>query len=130
MGCLDRHDEKLYFNFRYARELRQKVFEISQRVLGEQDFDTVTVMNDLAILLWVSGDLNEARVLQEKVVRLCRLLRGDENIDTLTAMMNLADTLVSQRDQLSGLELQQRINEVAPRVWATGTTGVLRHNPP
>jgi hypothetical protein len=126
---LDREEEKLYTKYDYAREFRQKVVEVSQRVLGEEDFDTVIVMNDLAVLLWAYGDLAEAQALQEKVLRICRLLRGDEDADTLVAMKNLLDTLAQQGDQSRVTELRRTINEIEPRVRWKGPS-VLRPNPP
>ena len=124
---LDHHDTILYTDVGYARALRQKVLYVSQRVLGDQDLDTVIAMNDLAVLLWAYGDFPEARVLQERVLELSRLIRGEENVDTLTAMMNLRDTLVSQGDWPGAQALMDRINELGHR--ATGTR-VLRNNPP
>ena len=123
---LDRRDMTLYTDVVYARALRQKVFEISHRMLGEHDLDTLIVMNDLGVLLCAYGVYGEAQALEERVLEISRLIRGEAHVDTVTAMMNLLDTLNFQGDYVRARALQEKVSEIGHR--ATGM-GVLRHNP-
>ena len=99
-----------------ARELQEKVLEISRRILGEEHPDTLTSMNNLADTLRVQGDLNGARELHEKVLEIRRRILGEEHPDTLTSMNNLADTLRDQGDLNGARGLQEKVLEISRRI--------------
>ncbi len=125
---LGQRDDKLYTDFNYARALREKVLEISLRVLGEQDDNTVIAMNELAVLLFAYGHLAEAQAGHEKVLKLIRLTRGEEHRDTVVAMTNLAEALESPGgDPARAQALRSVIAEISPRAKGKG---ILRFNPP
>jgi tetratricopeptide (TPR) repeat protein len=82
-----------------ARELREKVLEISRRVLGEEHPDTLRSMNNLAESLSAQGDLNRARELQEKVLEIRRRILGEKHPDTSNSEWNLLMSLLKLGEQ-------------------------------
>ena len=72
-----------------ARELQEKVLNVSHRVLGPEHPLTWTAMSNLAATLCDQGELGAARELQEKVLNVSRRAFGAEHPRTLTAMNNV-----------------------------------------
>jgi TIR domain/Tetratricopeptide repeat len=84
-----------------ARSILEQQLDVSKRVLGEKDPDTLVAMNELAIAAYRQGDLGRARQLQEFVLQTRKDTLGEEDPITLVSMCNLAGTL-SELDDLPG----------------------------
>jgi tetratricopeptide (TPR) repeat protein len=99
-----------------ARKIRERVLEVSRRVLGEEHPDTLTSMNNLSHTLWFQGDLAGARQIQEQVLDVRRRVQGEEHPDTLTSMQSLAMTFWSQGDLPGAREIEEQVLNVRRRV--------------
>jgi Tetratricopeptide repeat len=69
-----------------ACELHEQTVAGFRRVLGEDHFNTLAAMGNLALARRVLGDFDSARNLQEQVLAACRRLFGDDHPDTLISM--------------------------------------------
>ncbi|PXF61671.1 MAG: hypothetical protein C4B59_02085 [Candidatus Methanogaster sp.] len=100
----------------HAEDLHRRQWEVRRRSLGEEHPDTVTSMNNLAMMLLAQGDLAEAREIQEQVLETSRQILGDEHPNTLTSMNNLALTLQAQGDLTGAQELQEDVLETSRQI--------------
>ncbi|KFG77601.1 hypothetical protein MANI_021620 [Metarhizium anisopliae] len=76
--------------FLSAFELREKIFEASQRTLGDEHPDTLDAMNNLANSYRDLGRRQEAMELEEKAFEASQRTLGDEHPDTRDALTNLS----------------------------------------
>jgi tetratricopeptide (TPR) repeat protein len=76
--------------YKKAERMLQKASDIRRRVLGEVNADTLTSMNNLALLYVKQGRYDVAEPLHRKARDISKLLFGDEHPDTLISMNNLA----------------------------------------
>jgi len=67
--------------------------QASREVLGDRHPDTLTSVNDLAMLLKAQGDLAGAEPLFREALQARREVLGDGHPDTLTSANNLARLL-------------------------------------
>jgi len=88
-----------------AREIQERVLEMTRRILGDEHPDTLASMNNLATTLKAQGDLAGAREIQERVLEMTQRILGDEHPDTLASMNNLALTLQAQGDLVGAREI-------------------------
>jgi len=73
-----------------AEPLLQEALRICQKVLGPEHPDTVTSLNDLAVLYWRMGEYEKARPLYQEALEICRKVFGPEHPHTATSLDNLA----------------------------------------
>jgi len=71
-------------------ELLQRALEIRRKELGDQDPETISLMNDLAAQLYNQGELAEGEPICRRLVELSAKSFGNEDERTLTAVNNLA----------------------------------------
>lgn len=90
----------------------ERALDIKKERLGEQDLDTLSVMNDLASTLQMHGDLFGALGHQEKVLEARKEALGEEHLDTLTSMHNLASTLRQMWQLQEARTIQERVLDV------------------
>jgi len=69
----------------------EKVFKIYKEVLGEKHPDTLTSLNNLALIYQDLGRLNEALPLSKQAYSLRLQVLGEKHRKTLTSLNNLAD---------------------------------------
>ena len=79
-----------------------------RRVLGEQHTDTLTVENDLALILTDGGEYTEAELLLNSVLERRREVLGTQHPDTLLSLASLGYLLTE-----SGALRQKRSNVTA-----------------
>ncbi|RDW65049.1 hypothetical protein BP6252_10700 [Coleophoma cylindrospora] len=91
-----------------AAVMRQEVFTMRQRDLGEDDPNTISAMNNLAITLIVQGQRAEAAKMFKEVLEKRQIL-GEHHTDTISSMSNLANIL---RDQGQYTEAEKMEKEV------------------
>ena len=70
--------------------------EAREKVLGREHLDTLTSMNNLALVLNSQGKYEEAEAMHRETVATREKVLGREHPDTLTSMSNLALVLNSQ----------------------------------
>lgn len=94
----------------------RRVLDLARDIFGKEHEETLTAVNDLALVLLAQGKLSEAEPLCRGNVELCRRVQGPENPKTLGAVHTLAQILRAQ-GKLSEAEALFRQNlEVARRV--------------
>jgi tetratricopeptide (TPR) repeat protein len=76
--------------FKQALPLAEEALRIRTEILGEKHPDTLTSLNNLAIIYQYLGRLSEALPLFEKCYRLRKEVLGEKHLLTLTSMNNLA----------------------------------------
>jgi Tetratricopeptide repeat len=75
-------------------ELQEKAkLEVTQRILGHENPDTLMTINNLGLSYRDLGRTMEAAELQEKELEARQSLLGHEHPDTLTAINNFASYL-------------------------------------
>ncbi|RDW92542.1 hypothetical protein BP5796_01936 [Coleophoma crateriformis] len=82
--------------FNEAGVLMAEVMEIDKKVLGNENPQTLTSMNDLAYLFFRQGKYDEAEPIYRQTLQLRAKVLGDEHPDTLGSRHNLALLLKSQ----------------------------------
>lgn len=78
-----------------AAILFRQVLEIQRRKLGDEDAETVMLMNDLAAAFQNQGKYGEAEKLSRQTLEIRRRVLGDDDPLTLMSMNNLAMSLLS-----------------------------------
>jgi Tetratricopeptide repeat len=79
-----------------SEKLESLSLKIRETVLGKEHPDTLTSMNNLALVLWNQDRLEETSRLEIRVLETRMKLLGSAHPDTLTSMVNLAYTRKSQ----------------------------------
>ena len=79
--------------FKEAEKLERETLEISRRVLGPTDLNTLGLMNNLGSTLDYEGRYAEAEKLQRELFEIQRRVLGPEHRDTMGSMNNIAYTL-------------------------------------
>jgi tetratricopeptide (TPR) repeat protein len=106
------HDNGLYDS---AEPLCSYAMEIRERILGPEHPDTLTSVNNLALLLYVKGDHAGAEPLNRRAhVARTRTL-GPEHPDTLTSLSSMASLLSAIGDVAGAEPLYRRVLEVRER---------------
>jgi hypothetical protein len=91
-----------------AAKMQKEVLGKGKRILGEEQPDAITAMNNLAITLQQQGQLDKAAEMQRDVLEKRKRSLGEEHPDTITAMNNLAITL-QQQGQLDKAAKMQKV---------------------
>ena len=82
--------------YEVASKLRAAALAIQQEFLGNEDLETLTNMNNLALVLNRQGKYKQAEEMHREVLRLRKTVSGEEHPGTLTSMNNLALVLHDQ----------------------------------
>ena len=90
-----------------AEAMLRRCLEIRRRVLGEENFNTLQTMGNLANTLEDMGRLDEAEEMLKQSLKIRRQAVRDEHPDTLWTMMDLARVL-STKGQLDEAEAMLR----------------------
>jgi CHAT domain-containing protein/uncharacterized protein YqgQ len=76
--------------FQIALPFAEKAWNLRKKILGEKHPETITRLNNLALIHRELGHLTEALPLSEKGYRLSKELLGEKHPDTLSSLNNLA----------------------------------------
>ncbi|RYP11797.1 hypothetical protein DL767_010722 [Monosporascus sp. MG133] len=76
-----------------AEQMHRQELQLSQAVLGREHPDTLTSMNNLALVLNSQGKYDEAEQMHRQALALREAVLGRKHPSTLTNMNNLAKTL-------------------------------------
>ncbi|KAK2005502.1 TPR-like protein [Colletotrichum eremochloae] len=103
-----------------AEQMHRQTLELKEKVLGPENPDTLSSMNNLALVLDSQGKYEEAEQMHRQTLELREKVLGPENPDTLASMNNLALVLDSQgkyeeAEQMhrQTLELREKCLEVS-----------------
>ncbi|KAL0930635.1 TPR domain protein (kinesin light chain) [Colletotrichum truncatum] len=80
-------------SYEVARRRLTWAVEIRQKALGAAHYDTLTSINDLAMILQQQGKYKEAEKMHRHVLNSRKKLLGEKNSATLISLTNLAITL-------------------------------------
>jgi hypothetical protein len=94
--------------------MHREVVEAKERVLGKENPDTLTSMNDFASVLRDQGKYPEAEQMYREVMEVKERVLGKEQPSTLTSTNNLASVLSDQgkyreAEQMHREELEVRV---------------------
>ncbi|KAK4652643.1 hypothetical protein QC762_0075260 [Podospora pseudocomata] len=97
--------------YKEAEQMHRQELQLREKVLGKEHPDTLTSMDNLAIVLDSQGKYEEAERMHRQALQLREKVLGKEHPDTLTSMDNLALVLHSQgkyeeAEQMHRQELQ------------------------
>jgi tetratricopeptide (TPR) repeat protein len=98
-----------------SESLVRQALAVSERVLGPEHPDTLTSVNNLAVLLASKGDYTAAEPLHRRVLTARERVLGPEHPDTLQSMNNLAVTLFEQGKFADAEPLLRRAVAVSER---------------
>jgi tetratricopeptide (TPR) repeat protein len=73
-----------------AAPLLQEALKILQKVLGPENPDTLTGLNNLALLYWAMGEYGKAEPLYQEALRIRKKVLGSEHANTATSLNDLA----------------------------------------
>ncbi|KAF7371404.1 Nephrocystin-3 protein [Mycena sanguinolenta] len=99
-----------------AKELGITEVENQRRLHGDDSFNTLTAMNNLADTYHRLGQFEEAKKLQVDVLEKRRRLLGEDDLDTVQSMHNLAATYHSLGRYEDAEELQVDVLEKRRRL--------------
>ncbi len=91
-----------------ARPLLERALAIREKALGPEHPDTVTSLNNFALMLRDQGDLAGARPLVERALAIREKALGPEHPDTATSLNNFALLLQAQGDLAGARPLLER----------------------
>ncbi len=102
----------------------EKALDLRRQTVGERDLETLTAMDDLAMIYSENGRLADAEKLTRDVLDARRTIQGPEHADTLLTMAILADTLESEgqleeAEPLARETLNLRIRVLGPEDFET-----------
>lgn len=101
--------ERLYGSGLYADAQKEasRQLKTCQRILGEDDLDTLRASGDFGVLLQAQGNFSDAEKSLREVMEKSRIVFGDEHPITAAAECNLA-VLLSDRGQFADAEKHVR----------------------
>lgn len=99
-----------------SQSLYERALEIRRRALGPEHPDTLTSMNNLALVLWKELRYPEAERLDRETIEIRRRVLGPEHPDTLKSMSNLALVLQDEGHYAEAEKLDRERLDVERRV--------------
>ncbi|KAF4465147.1 hypothetical protein FALBO_8007 [Fusarium albosuccineum] len=107
-----------YFQARYtdAERVQRKAVSIRTELLGDEDLDTLSIMNHLAISMHNQDRLKEAEELTVRVLETLKRIHGEEHLKSLQAMNNYAVYMSEQGREAEAEELCIRVLEARKRL--------------
>ncbi len=102
--------------YKTARSHLERALEIRRRELGNDHRDTLTSINDLAVLHKFQGDYKEAEVLYLEALDGRSRMMGEAHPDTLVTMHNLGNLYINQRNFKKAQPIIEKTLEVFRRV--------------
>ena len=94
----------------------RRALECRERVFGPEHPDTLSSVNNLALLIRGMGDYAQAEPLLRRALDSCERVSGPEHPDTLTSVNNLAELLFRRGDYSKAEPLYRRGLDSCERV--------------
>jgi len=99
-----------------AAHAARRVLAGREVLLGAEHPNTLTAINNLAVIFMELKELTSARPALEKALELWKRVSGPEHPETLTTMSNLANTLRTLGDLVAARTLHEQTLEILKRV--------------
>ncbi|KAK1656895.1 hypothetical protein BDP55DRAFT_596875 [Colletotrichum godetiae] len=99
-----------------AEQMHRQTLELSVKVLGPENPDTLISMDNLALVLRSQGKYDEAEQIHRQTLELSVKVLGPENPDTLISMDNLARVLRSQGKYDEAEQIHRQTLELSVKV--------------
>lgn len=99
-----------------GERMEQRSYEILRALLGNEHWETLTSMNNLAEIYRDQWKLKEATDLQERALEARKRTLGEEHPDTLRSMDNLADIYGELERFDEAADLLERVLEARKRM--------------
>jgi tetratricopeptide (TPR) repeat protein len=93
----------------------QRALELNCRDFGEEDENSLSGMNNLAITLSQQGDMAGAREMQEQVLKIRHRVYGEEDLANLCCMNNLAEILRQQGELDEARKMHRQVLDLCIR---------------
>jgi tetratricopeptide (TPR) repeat protein len=103
----------------------RRSLDIRSKQLGPEHQDTVTSMNNLAVVLEGQGKYEAAEAMHRRALELSEKVLGPEHPDTLRSMNNLAVVLEGQGKYSTAEGMQRRALELSEKVLGPEHPGTL-----
>lgn len=105
-----------------AEQMYREALGLYEKVLGREHPDTLTSMNNLALVLDSQGKYEEAEQMHRETLGLCEKVLGREHPSTLSSMNNLANVLDRQGKYEEAEQMRPvRLGGSAPTEIASAT---------
>ncbi len=112
--------------YREAQDQIARALEIRRRLQGERHPDTLSTMNNLAIVFIRQGKYEEAEPLARRVLALRRDVLGAEHSDTLRTMVTLATIYYFQGKYSQAEALEEKALEAGRRIRGPDDPEILQ----
>ena len=103
-------------SYQKSCEWAERLYRLYLSQNGEEDPETLTWLNNLAVSYRNLGDYEKSAEHVEKCYEIRRKVLGEEHPDTLTSLTNLAHTHLKLGDYVRAAELDKKCYEVSCRV--------------
>jgi tetratricopeptide (TPR) repeat protein len=101
LGHLDEYRDGVLSAYAEARNFAERALAIREKVLGPNDPDTASSLNNLAVVLEKLGDLDGSRKLKERALAIRETVLGPDDFVTSISLNNLGFLLL-QLGELDG----------------------------
>ena len=108
-----------------AQSLFERSIKVGSSILGSENPETLSTMNELSWTLFQQGHLSEAERLQRKVLDIQRRVLGPEHLDTLQTMGQLANTLCEEGNCAEAVKLDREVLEKKKRLLGPEASDTL-----
>jgi tetratricopeptide (TPR) repeat protein len=125
-GDFEKSHQELLFNvgecflisgkYAEAEQMYRQTLELGEKVLGLEHPDTLTSMNNLAVVLRSQGKYAEAKQMHRQELELREKVLGLEHPHTLTSMNNLAVVLHNQGKYAEAEQMHRQVLELREKV--------------
>ena len=102
--------------FEKAATLNKRILDKKERTFGKRHPDTLTNMNNLAVVLESQGKYEEAERIHRQTLILSKSVLGKEHPDTLNSMNNLAYTLEGQGRAAEAISLMEKCFQLRKQI--------------
>ena len=105
--------------YQEAIPIAERAVEVSKRVRGPEQPETVEALNNLGLLFQKIGDYAKAEPLYQEALRIRQKVLGPEDPDTATSLDNLADLYRDMNEYAKAEPLYQEALRIRQKVLGT-----------
>ena len=105
--------------YQEAIPIAERAVELSKRVRGPEEPETVEALNNLGLLFQKIGDYAKAEPLYQEALRIRQKVLGPEHPDTVTSLDNLADLYRDMDEYAKAEPLYQEALRIRQKVLGT-----------
>ncbi|KAI0197415.1 hypothetical protein EV127DRAFT_450364 [Xylaria flabelliformis] len=116
-GAIDIGDIELLGRYKEAEEIYQQTLDLKEEVLGEKHPNTLSTMNNLALVFSKQGRYKEAEEIYQQTLSVKEEVLGRKHPDTLITINNLAYNLFWQDRYEEAEEMCRQTLQLREEVW-------------